>query len=158
MQALVEKRLAKIGADKRACFFQCDALKFQPLLNTHYDLIVSHFFLDCLTNEEIERLLRRLAPHLTTGASWLVSEFAVPDRYPSRFAGYALVRSLYFAFRWLTGLRVQKLPDYSLVLRRSGFARVRLSTYLGGILRSELWQSFQSIGHEPNRGNSPSHF
>ena len=45
-----------------------------------YDLIVTHFFLDCLTQPELEALIHRLTPALGPNALWLVSDFRIPDR------------------------------------------------------------------------------
>ena len=76
-----------------------------------YDLVVTHFFLDCLTLAEVESLVRRVLPLLAPGTLWLVSEFRIPPgllRRPAR----VYVRGLYLLFRVLTGLRTTQLPDH----------------------------------------------
>ncbi|HXE08396.1 MAG TPA: class I SAM-dependent methyltransferase [Acidobacteriaceae bacterium] len=103
-----------------------------------YDLVVTHFFLDCFAQHEVELLARDLTAHLQPGALWLVSDFRIPPgvvRWPAR----ALVRSLYLAFRILTGLRTARLPDHDAALGRAGFARIAQRLSLGGILTTELW-------------------
>jgi ubiquinone/menaquinone biosynthesis C-methylase UbiE len=140
MLALSRARAAAIGADARACFHHADARKFPPPANSRYDLIVTNFFLDCLSDSEIAELVDRLLPYLNPGGRWLVSEFAVPTRGPARQLGRLLIRSLYFAFRCLTGLHIRQLPDYASILRRSGRRCEDAKTFLAGILRSELWR------------------
>ena len=54
-----------------------DARTFHPP-NPPYDLIVTHFFLDCLTTAEIQSLAATLRAARRPQALWLVSEFAVP--------------------------------------------------------------------------------
>lgn len=65
--------------------------------NPPYDLIVSHFFLDCLTTEEVHTLASRLRPIITADALWVVSEFSIP---PTRF-GRLIARPWSHAFIWL---------------------------------------------------------
>ena len=96
------------------------------------DLIVTHFFLDCFTQEEINALALRLG---RPGVLWLVSDFRA--RGP---LARAYVRSLYFAFRVLTGLRVTRLPDPATALSGAGFQRIAQHQILGGLLYTELWQ------------------
>lgn len=105
-----------------------------------YDLVVSHFFLDCLTDRELESLLERTLPALAPRCLWLVSEFSVPQKGWRGPAARLLIRSLYFAFRRLTHLQVRQVPDYSLLLTRNGFQLRRSSRFLGGILSAELWE------------------
>jgi hypothetical protein len=105
-----------------------------------YDLVVSHFFLDCLTDAEVLDLVERVLPHLTDDAIWLVSEFSIPENGWRRFGARAVVRSLYFAFSVLTGLRVRRIPNYAKIFLDN---QVRLSenaAYLGGMLVSEVWE------------------
>ena len=52
----------------------------------------------------------------------------------------AYVRGLYFAFRILTGLRTNTLPDHATPLTQSGLTRISRHYRLGGLLTTELWQ------------------
>jgi SAM-dependent methyltransferase len=107
-----------------------DALTIAPPPGT--DLIVTHFFLDCFTQEEVNALALKLAQ---PGVLWLVSDFRASDPI-SR----AYVRSLYFAFRILTGLRITHLPDPAAALSAAGFHRIAHHPSLGGVLYTELWR------------------
>lgn len=113
------------------------ALNFVP--TGPYDLVVTHFFLDCLTQPEVETLTASILPTLTPGALWLVSDFRIPAgamRLPAR----VLVRGLYFAFRILTGLRTTQLPNHATALQQIGMKRIAHHHSLGGLLTTELWQ------------------
>jgi ubiquinone/menaquinone biosynthesis C-methylase UbiE len=104
------------------------------------DLVVTHFFLDCLTQSEVNALVASLAAQLEPGALWLVSDFGVPrTRWLRPFAA-AYVRSLYLAFRILTGLQVTRLPDPQQAFVRSGLKRLGRHEFLFGLLYAELWQ------------------
>jgi SAM-dependent methyltransferase len=105
-----------------------------------YDLVVTHFFLDCLTQPDLDALITRINPTLTPGALWLISDFRIPNglmRLPAR----VFVRSLYLAFRLLTGLRTTHLPDYATPLTQAGLNRVAHQHRLAGLLTTELWQT-----------------
>jgi SAM-dependent methyltransferase len=139
MLRLLERRAYIATGDGVARLRTChvNALDFIPKHN--YDLIVTHFFLDCLTEPELEELVRRLGPYAEAGALWLVSDFHIPAgrmRWPARI----LVRLLYLAFRLLTGLRTSKLPDHARALSRAGFTRIAAHFSLAGLLTSELWE------------------
>ncbi len=119
---------------------RADIRNFTPELR-EYDLVVSHFFLDCLTLEEIHALIERVQPSLAPNARWLISDFSIPAqgwmRLPARF----LVRSLYLAFGLLTQLGIQKLPSHADALTQHGFICLEQKTLLCGLLTTELWQS-----------------
>ena len=140
MLHLLRARAEKIHAAQRVKTILADARTF-PLRNHRYDLVVTHFFLDCLTEDEAEVLIARVRPHLAPGAKWLVSEFQVP---PGSRLWTALARiiisGLYAAFRILTGLRVRRIPPWRALFEHHGFRRTASRTWLGGLLVSELWE------------------
>ena len=124
-------------ADLRLQIHPQDALSFMPVEPP--DLVVTHFFLDCLTGPEVDLLASRLAPTLAPGAVWLVSDFRIPPG-PLRLPARLLVRLLYFGFRVLTGLRTTQLPDHARSLTAAGLERIALHISLFGLLFTELWQ------------------
>jgi ubiquinone/menaquinone biosynthesis C-methylase UbiE len=104
-----------------------------------YDLVVTHFFLDCLTQLELEALIHRLTPALQPNALWLISDFRIPAG-PMRLPAQLLVRSLYLAFRILTGLRTTQLPGHATPLTANHFVQIDEHRSLAGILTTQLWQ------------------
>jgi SAM-dependent methyltransferase len=115
-----------------------DARQWQPPAHP-YDLIVTHFFLDCLTTEEVQSLASLLRAAVSPSALWLVSEFSIPPGLFGRLVAHPVVAGLYLAFGWLTGLTVRTLPDHRTALAASGFTRVQHRALLRGLLTSELW-------------------
>ncbi len=135
MLALLRRRSAAHAARLRT--LHADARNFTP--HNVPDLIVTHFFLDCLTQPELDALAARLARSAAPETLWLVSEFRVPAG-PLRRPAALLIRALYFAFRVLTGLRVTRLPDHPRALAAAGFRRLEARSFLLGILTTELWR------------------
>jgi hypothetical protein len=105
-----------------------------------YDLVVSHFVLDCFSTDEVELLVERVRPAMESGAMWVISEFAVPERGAVRGFSILLVGFLYCAFGLLTGLTIRRLPGYARILSERGFELVAQRERLFGVLRSELWR------------------
>jgi hypothetical protein len=104
-----------------------------------YDLIATHFFLDCLTTAEATALAATLRAAVSPSALWVVSEFAVPAGWLGSLIARPLVAGLYLAFGWLTGLTVRTLPDHRSALHAAGFNLIERRSRLGGLLISELW-------------------
>ena len=104
------------------------------------DLITTHFFLDCLTQPEVDTLTRNLASTLQPGALWLLSDFGQPHPRLLRPFAALYIRALYLAFRILTGLRVTHLPDPQSALRDAGFHLTARHELLSGLIYTEIWQ------------------
>ena len=132
----LHRRVRRQGDANRLTTLHADALAHLP--GGRFDLVCTHFFLDCLTDSQCAALAPRVAARLETSAVWVVSEFAIPHgrlHTPAQ----VLVRALYVAFGLLTGLRVRALPNYTAALRASGLRRDAVVPHLFGILRSEFW-------------------
>ena len=146
MLALSRTRISAAGADDRVRLIRADVADelFVPCGNG-YDLVVTHFFLDCFTDCEVEAIVDRIMPTLAHGSVWMVSEFDVP-LVGSRIFARVLIRLLYLSFGLLTGLSVRSLPVYRRVLEGRGFVLERRTTSMRGILVSELWRRANRLG------------
>jgi hypothetical protein len=119
-----------------------DARAWQPPAVTEpYDLIATHFFLDCLTTQEIQSLATTLRAAISPSALWAVSDFAIPSGWRGRLIARPVVASLYFSFGLLTGLTIRNLPDHAAALRQAGFTLFDRRSRLGGLLIAELWSA-----------------
>jgi ubiquinone/menaquinone biosynthesis C-methylase UbiE len=139
MLHLLRKRCAPYA--NRLQTHQTDALTFRPAPTKKYDLVVTHFFLDCLTQTQLEILITQITPHLTPQALWLISDFSIPPTGPMRPIARAYIRSLYLIFRILTNLRITNLPDHTDTLTQINFTRLAQHHRLARLLTTELWQS-----------------
>jgi ubiquinone/menaquinone biosynthesis C-methylase UbiE len=137
MLKLLERRVRSSGDHHRICLHHADALTWNP--TGSYDLIVSHFFLDCFFPHQLEQLFDSVLPHAIPGAQWVVSEFAIPRDPFAAHVARGIISSLYRAFGWTTGLRVRALPDYAASLLRRGLSPMHDRRYLAGLLCSQLW-------------------
>ena len=98
MLAILERRVRRSGpqARRRICLHHADALEWNPA--GRYDLIVSHFFLDCFSTQQLEQLFDAVLPHALPGAQWVVSEFAIPRNAFAAYLARRIIRLLYQVF------------------------------------------------------------
>ena len=134
----LEARLST-EARQRVRLHQGDARTFAPP-RVDYDLVVTHFFLDCLTNEELAALVESLRGRLQANARWVVSEFRRPSGAVRSLLGGMVIAGLYVSFGLLTGLPVRKLPDHEQLLQNQGFERTSEKEWLQGLLVSQIWR------------------
>jgi ubiquinone/menaquinone biosynthesis C-methylase UbiE len=137
MLQLLHQRCERI-ASSRLQTIQASALEVAVPPAT--DLVTTHFFLDCLTQTEVDQLVQKIAAHTQSGMLWVLSDFAVPASRIARPLAKLYIRALYLAFRILTGLRVQSLPDPQAALTRAGFTCIARKQILRGLIYTEIWQ------------------
>jgi SAM-dependent methyltransferase len=149
MLRLLMQRVAEAGAGEQLSVRCGDARGFRP--SGKYDLVVTHFFLDCLTTEEIAEMAAQIRPHLLPGAEWIVSDFSIP-RGCAALPARLIVGFLYAAFGLLTGLAVRRLPRHGEALEAAGFSLSDRKTWLCGLLYSEQWR-LKAIEGSPSRSH-----
>jgi SAM-dependent methyltransferase len=136
--AMLEALVRNAGAHGgRVRTYVADGRTWMP--QGRYDVIATHFFLDCLTTEEVRELARRLRECADPSARWVVSEFAIPHGWFGWVVAKPLVSCLYLAFKVLTGVRPWRLPEHRGALRSAGFALEGERRWLKGLLVSERW-------------------
>lgn len=139
MLELLQRRCETAVFSARTRLRTCNYSALEHATSSKTDLVVAHFFFDCLTQSELDTLIARIAKHVRPGALWLISDFRIPSG-PMRLPARILVRSLYLAFRVLTGLRTTHLPDHATPLTQAGLTRIAHHHSLAGLLTTELWQ------------------
>ena len=149
MLSLLQNRVKEAGAGSRLRTYLADVRDFEPK-DYGYDLVVTHFFLDCLTENEIALLIQKIRPHLAEDCRWLVSDFAIPPKGLKKLIGRIMVSSLYLGFRVLTNLQIRRLPQLSTVWRDAGYQLQKRHEFLGGLLYSEIREFKRSASKVSN--------
>jgi ubiquinone/menaquinone biosynthesis C-methylase UbiE len=146
MLRIAEQRVALLGKSyrNRVQFFCADVLTFVPP-HGGYDLFATHFFLDCLTRDDIRTLILKMMKWARPQAKWVLSEFRYSRSLFGRVWTGAIIRSLYAAFRVATGLRVTHITPHTALLHSAGFQRQQREIATGGLLISELWEYRREI-------------
>jgi SAM-dependent methyltransferase len=105
-----------------------------------FDLVVTHFFLDCFPAEILERVVGSIAGALRRDACWLIADFALPARGPARWRARAILAVMYGFFRLVTRLPARSLVASEPMLLRRGCVRLAHREYEWGLIRSSLWR------------------
>jgi SAM-dependent methyltransferase len=140
MLALLQQRCLRSAPSAATRLTTIHGSALQADAPPHTDLIATHFFLDCLTQPQVDALVQRLAAQVAPGCLWVVSDFAIPGHSLLRPVAAAYIRALYLAFRLLTGLRVTHLPYPEQALAAAGFTRIERHERCGGLLYTERWK------------------
>lgn len=105
-----------------------------------FDLVVTHFFLDCFTSALLDPVIESLAAAATPRAAWLIADFTLPDAGPPRWRAAAIHTLMYAFFRRATRIPARHLTPPEPLLARHGFFSTHSTTFEWGLIRSGLWQ------------------
>jgi SAM-dependent methyltransferase len=122
----------------RIAFFRHDVVSWTP--NDRYDLIVTHFFLDCFSTRQVGLIVAKLAQAAAPDASWLLADFRIPDAGFARGHARAWLAVMYGFFRCVAGIEARELVDPSPFFQAEGFIRQRQDLFRKGMLKSEMWR------------------
>jgi|GEM_PF-250376 len=139
MLNLLRRRCEAAAFNAKILLLTCNSSALEHTPSSQTDLVVAHFFFDCLTQSDLDALIDRVAKHVRPNALWLISDFRIPGG-PIRLPARLIIRALYLAFRILTGLRTTRLPDHATPLSRAGLIRIDHHHSMAGMLATELWQ------------------
>jgi ubiquinone/menaquinone biosynthesis C-methylase UbiE len=140
MLACARTRVLAHGLEDAAVeFIHANALDWQPPA-ARFDLLVTHFFLDCFRAGQLATLVPRLAAAATPDARWLLADFREPASGLAKWRARWILRAMYFFFRRMTRLPARHLTPPDRFLQRSGFTlrERRLSDW--GLLHGDLWE------------------
>jgi len=155
--------LKRRGLDgSRVRFENCDVFAWQPLArpsailspsdgeragvrgipasHEQFDLVATHFFLDCFRRDELERLVAKAGEATTPNACWLLTDFQVPPRGWQRWRARAVLALMYAFFRAVTGLSAARLTPADEFLEAAGFRLVERRLANFGLVHADLWR------------------
>jgi ubiquinone/menaquinone biosynthesis C-methylase UbiE len=145
------------GEEARVEFVQADILEWEAPAEK-FDLIVTHFVLDCFPPEQLDRLLPKLGAAAEPEALWLLADFREPAAGPAKWRARAIIEVMYLFFRWATGLPATGLTPPDSRLAGHGFSLSQRRTFDWGLLHSDLWvrgRDGSGSGHSPPRRGDP---
>lgn len=149
MLKLAEKRVAKLQTGS-VDFVHTDLLAWRT--DQKFDLIVSHYFLDCFDAEGLAKVIPHLAAVATPDARWLIADFHQPPTGMRKGFAAFLLTALYRFFGLATGLATRQLVAPDPFLHQAGFQKIRRRSFACGLIQCDLWK----ISPQLQRNNSPS--
>ena len=115
-------------------------IRFWAMPAHRYDLLVTHFFLDCFPEAALIGVIKKLAQFATEDANWLLSDFCIPQKGMARLSARGWLAAMYLFFRITARIEASELIDPTSFLRTEGFALGRQHLFRKGILKSEIWR------------------
>lgn len=113
---------------------------FNWMPDTHYDAIVTCFFLDCFSPRMLEDVIAKLASCASPNAVWVVVDFAVPPSGPARWRAKAVHALMYAFFRLFTSLPARAQTEPDTLLKAHGFRLEGRKDYEWGLVRADVWR------------------
>lgn len=134
---LIQRELPRSAS--RVRFLHHDIMSW-TLPENHYDLVVTHFVLDCFPAAELAGVIQRLARAAKPKAVWLLADFRLPARGLARFRARVWLAVMYRFFRLTARISANELIDPTPYLQAEGFALARQRLFRRGMLKSDLWR------------------
>ncbi len=135
-----QARLNRDGRNASAGrFIHANLLEWIPPAG-EFDLIVSHFFLDCFPPDQLEAVIQRVTEAAMPSARWLIADFREPPGGWRRWRARCILQSMYWFFRRATALPAQQLTPPDETLQRHGFTLVERQLHEWGLLLSDVWE------------------
>jgi ubiquinone/menaquinone biosynthesis C-methylase UbiE len=145
MLQLARARLRRTHPESfsRVHFICEDILQWSP--QKSYDLLVTHFFLDCFPGRELQAVIAKLAGAAEPGAVWFIADFTIPRRRFARAHAGLWLRMMYTFFRATAGIAANELVDPIPYLDGHGFIRASENLSRGRMLRSGVYVAWEQL-------------
>jgi ubiquinone/menaquinone biosynthesis C-methylase UbiE len=139
MLSLAKRRCERLGISlQQVEFIHADVLQWTPPA-TSFDLIATHFFLDCFSPGQLDHLVSKLAKAAKPDADWLLADFQIPAAGMQRRRAQVIHTLMYAFFRAFTKLPARRLTPPDEILRAHEFDLVKRNTSEWGLLHSDRW-------------------
>ena len=124
---------------KHVSFIHADVLIWEPPA-AEYDLIVSHFFLDCFRADQLALIIPKLAHAAKPGCNWLFADFQVAQSGLKHWRSRFILALLYRFFSAVTRLSANSLASPDPFLKKAGFTLHRRIESDWDLLKSDWWR------------------
>lgn len=135
MISQAKKKVQKIGALDKVDFI-CGGLDSIP--DKEYDLICTHYFLDCFEEVELSGIMKKFKKLLSKEGVWHFTDFYL-DSSSSIFRK-CFVAFLYRFFKVFCGLKVKKLPNFKLLFLENGLQVEEEKYFFKCLLRTAIYR------------------
>lgn len=123
----------------RVVFQHADVVDWQPP-NGEFDLLVTHFFLDCFSPQTLAAIIPKLGAAASQDARWLVSDFQIANGRFASIRSRWILWLLYRFFRISCKLEALSLTPPEPFLLEAGFRLEARREFDWGLLKSECWR------------------
>lgn len=140
MLEICARRLDEEGLSKDGITFVHSMIEDWRGDGRTFDLIVTNFLLDCLTEEQLANAVGNLASMASPEADWLIADFQIAEKGARKWRSRVILSLLYGFFRITARLEARELVPPDAALRSVGFQRIGRKTWDWELLKSEWWR------------------
>lgn len=133
MLTLAKSKFQKLSSPPHIRWVHQDIREWKA---TEYSLIVTHFFLDCFSPDELPSLVEDLKNKIVLGGYWLHSDFSPSTGTWAR----ALLKTMYLFFRLTAGLKTRQLLKPQPLFRGYSLELIFQFSQAKGFIYSEIWR------------------
>ncbi len=130
-------------AKARVCSDRVEFLEssiFSAQLTGSFDVIVSCFFLDLLSELETITLFKRLSSFLADAGLWYYADFSLPSSFWQRLYALAMFKVMVCFFAWQTGFEGRHLVNAHSLFKNEGFRLVKANVAHFSFLTTSLYK------------------
>ncbi|MFK8111507.1 MAG: class I SAM-dependent methyltransferase [Rubripirellula sp.] len=138
-----QQRIQAPNAVDRHTFVCQDASAYQPVQDS-FDLMTTVFFLDCFTEEDLQRLLPQWLAGLRQGGVFYFVDFARPRRGWQRIRADLYLAVMHGFFRWTTGLGNRRLVDIDSILEAQPITEIAACRLNHELIVARLYRKTKS--------------
>lgn len=133
-------RWKRAGGNPDQVTFICADLLDWKTNGSSFDLIVTHYFLDCFEAETLPLLVAKLTSFAAPKAHWLLADFYEPDSGLTRLRSRLMLRIAYAVFRKLAGVPARELTIPDQFLSEFHWTLEKRILLDWKLIHSDLWQ------------------
>jgi tRNA (cmo5U34)-methyltransferase len=109
--------------------------------NQKFDLIITPYFLDCLSEGELSLVMAKLHAQLTVEGTWYFTDFNIPKDKTLNFIFKNIIQLLYRILNLFCDMGVNHLPDFNNEFCKYKFTLLHEEYFIGGLLVSRIYKS-----------------
>ncbi|MFZ1808058.1 MAG: class I SAM-dependent methyltransferase [Cyclobacteriaceae bacterium] len=120
-QKMIERAKKNLNFTDRIIFIHGT---HENLPEQKFDVVITHFFVDLFTEQELRAVSHQIHNHLKKEGQWLVADF-VNRKYWHR----VLLKLMYLFFNLMGSLDLKELPDWNNIIQAKYFEKASESTF-----------------------------
>ena len=127
-------KLAKNRCGEERVHYVCQDIEafLEGHQQTGFDLITTHFFLDCFSDNQLQRIIPQMAALLESNGNWIVTDFTSGQMW--RHFHLAM---MYCFFRLTTGIGAAQLPGIKEAIEDAGLVACDRIAFANGFVIAE---------------------
>jgi tRNA (cmo5U34)-methyltransferase len=105
----------------------------------HYDVVITHYFLDLFHEEKLGNVIRKLFKSLNSNGYWLVADFYLDEK--SSFKQKGTVWLMYKFFKFFCNIETQHLILPDSIFESYFLSKMKQKFFYRNLIRSTVWEN-----------------